>query len=71
MKYGRILNNVIQEVFIEENGKTLENTFHPEVVSLFEPIEDSVGKNYSLIDGEWVAPPEIVHEEIPEEEPTT
>jgi hypothetical protein len=71
MKYGRIVNNVIQEVFIEENGRTLQNCFHPEVVSLFEPIEDFLDKDYSLINGEWIAPPEIVLEEIPEEEPTT
>jgi hypothetical protein len=69
MKYGRIVNNVIQEVFIEENGKTLENTFHPEVVSLFEPIEESLDRNYSLINGEWVAPPKFTPVEINESLP--
>lgn len=66
MKYGRIVNNTIQEIFIEENGKTLENTFHPEVISLFEQIDDALGKNYSLIDGEWVAPPEFTPVSIDE-----
>jgi len=64
MKYARIENNVVQEIFIEENGRTLENSFHPQVASLFTEIDADVFSGYELIDGVWTAPPE------PEPEPS-
>lgn len=58
MKYGRIIENVIQEIFIEEEGKTLENYYHPDLCSQFEVVPDDVDNGYSLINEVWTAPPE-------------
>lgn len=58
MKYGRIVNNIIQEVFIEENGKTLSNSFHPDMASLFQEIPEHAESGYYYENGIWNPYPE-------------
>lgn len=69
MKYARIENNVVQEIFIKENGRTLENSFHPQIALLFTEIEANVFSGYELINGVWTAPPEPITEEPVVEDP--
>lgn len=42
MKYARIIENSVQEIFVPQNGFTIEESFHPDVVKLFEEISDDV-----------------------------
>ena len=73
MKYARIVNNIVQEIFIADGTKTLSETFHPDVCALFEEIPDEVEINFSLINGEWTPPPPApeIPEQTAEIEPAT
>lgn len=42
MKYARISNNEVIETFIEEHGFTIEECFHPDIVSTFIPCPDNI-----------------------------
>lgn len=41
-KYARLINNVVQEVFIPMAGFTIEESFTPEVVAMFQLCPDDV-----------------------------
>jgi len=58
MKYARVLDSVVQEVFTPPTGMTIEDCFTPQVVVLFEPCPDEVEQNWvKESDGSFVAPP--------------
>ena len=58
MKYARVLDSIVQEVFVPPAGLTIEDCFTPEVVALFEPCPDEVEQNWiKEPDGSFVAPP--------------
>jgi hypothetical protein len=58
MKYARVLDSVVQEVFTPPAGLTIEQCFTPEVVALFEPCPEEVEQNWiKEPDGSFVAPP--------------
>jgi len=58
MKYARVLDSVVQEVFTPPAGLTIEDCFTPQVVVLFEPCPDEVEQNWiKESDGSFVAPP--------------
>ena len=42
MKYARIIDNTVGEVFVPLEGFTIEDSFTPQVVALFEPVSDEV-----------------------------
>lgn len=59
MKYARVLDSVVQEVFTPPTGLTLEDCFTPQVAALFEPCPIEVEQNWiKQEDGTFVAPPE-------------
>ena len=58
MKYGRIVNNTIQEVFEETDNKTLTDFFHKDLASLFQEIPEKADYGYYLDNGVWTAPPQ-------------
>lgn len=66
MKYGRIVSNVVQEIFIEQEDRLLEDVFHPDLCKFFQEVPDHVDNGFMLIDGVWTAPPEPEPEENPE-----
>jgi predicted component of type VI protein secretion system len=52
MMYARITDNIALEVIdFDPVG-----AFHPDVAAMFTPVPDIVQQNYTLVDGEWVAP---------------
>jgi len=58
MKYARVLDSIVQEVFIPPAGLTIEDCFTPEVVALFESCPNEVEQNWiKEPDGSFVAPP--------------
>ena len=58
MKYARIVENCVQEIFIEEDGKLLADNYHPDLAKFFQEIPDYVDSGFVLIDGVWTAPTE-------------
>lgn len=60
MKYARIIDSTVQEVFIPPAGFTLEECFHSSLIAQFEPCPDEVeGGWLKQEDGTFVAPPPI------------
>lgn len=58
MKYARVVDSVVQEVFTPPAGFTIEDCFTPEVVALFEPCPEEVEQNWiKEPDGTFVPPP--------------
>ena len=58
MKYARILNSLVYEVFTPPAGFVLADCFTPQVVALFEPCPDYVEQNWiKQEDGSFMAPP--------------
>ncbi len=56
MKYARVLDDVVQEVFIEPEGFTIDECFTPQVVVLFEPCADDVETGWVRVDRVLIAP---------------
>lgn len=66
MKYGRIVNNWVQETFICEDGKTIYDYFYITVADMFEVIPDQVEAGwYKNPDGSFTPPPDPVIDTIP------
>lgn len=60
MKYARVLNNVVVEVFIEPNGFIIQECFTAEVVNMFEPVSNEIEVGWIKgEDGSFSAPPVI------------
>lgn len=53
---ARIFNNQIQEIFRPLGDFTIEESFTPEVVAMFEPVPDYVEVGWRFYDGEWKKP---------------
>lgn len=80
MKFARLTDNVVCEVFVEPEGFVLADCFTPQVVAEFESVPDEVERGYiKQEDGSFAAPPpepeptpepEATPEPTPEPEPT-
>lgn len=58
MKYARVIDSVVQEVFTPPAGFTLQECFHPDLVIQFEPCPEEVeGGWLKQEDGTFIAPP--------------
>ena len=42
MKYAKIINNTVDEIFVPQAGFTIEASLHPSVCALFEAVPDEV-----------------------------
>lgn len=56
MKYARLINNRVNEVFTPPQGVDISDCFHPDVVKLFEIVPDEV-EAYWVFDGQKFSPP--------------
>lgn len=57
MKYARVANQIVQEVFVEPAGFSISECFHSDVCSLFEQVNDDVEVGYvKHQDGTFTAP---------------
>lgn len=65
MKYGRILNNLVQEVFVCPEGFTIGECFHPDVVKLFSIVPDEVEAMWIKTEDGTFMPPRQPITEIP------
>lgn len=66
MKYARVINNFVVEVFTPPVRFALEECFTPEIAAQFEPCPDAVGQNWlKLPDGTFAEPPAPVEPESP------
>lgn len=71
MKYARVSDSVVQEVFTPPAGLTIEDCFTPEVVALFEPCPPEVEQNWiKHEDGTFTPPPPPPPAPEPTPEPT-
>lgn len=58
MKYARIQEARVIEVFVVPQGFTINDCFTPEIVAQFEPCPDEVEQNWiKQEDGTFVTPP--------------
>jgi hypothetical protein len=59
MKYARVSDSIVQEVFTPLEGFTIDECFTAEIVAQFEPCPAEVqGSWLKQPDGTFVAPPE-------------
>ena len=56
MKYARIVNNKVNEVFTPPQGIDISECFHPDVVKQFVAVSDEVEAGW-IFDGVNFAPP--------------
>lgn len=56
MKYARIVDNKVREVFTPPVGFDISECFTAELVAQFVECPEYVGQNYTYIDGEFEAP---------------
>lgn len=56
MKYARIVNNKVIEVFVPHSGATIEECFTPELVAQFTSCPEDVQANWEYSDGRFLAP---------------
>jgi hypothetical protein len=57
MKYARIINNVVSDTFVPQTGFTIEESFTPEVVAMYEIIPEEVDAGWKRHqDGTFSAP---------------
>lgn len=54
--YARIINNIVQEIFVPLPGFTLEESFTPEVAAMFQEVPDNVKVGWIWKNGKWVKP---------------
>jgi hypothetical protein len=62
MKYARIVDNKVFEIFAPHSGGTIEQYFTPEIVALFIECPEEVENNWTYKDGEFIAPPIVIPE---------
>lgn len=63
MKFARVVNEVVVEVFMEPEGFTIDECFTPEIVAQFEPCGEEVQAGWLRNEaGELVEP-------VPDEQP--
>lgn len=65
MKYGRLINNWVQETFICEDGKTIYDYFYPTVADLFEIVPNEVEAGWHKNENGTFSPPPPPPEPIP------
>lgn len=54
--YARVINDVVQEIFVPLPDFTLEESFTPEVAAMFQEVPDNVKVGWKLKNGKWVKP---------------
>lgn len=54
--YARVINNVVQEVFVPLPGFTLEESFTQEVAAMFQEVPDNVKAGWIFKNGKFVKP---------------
>lgn len=47
MKYARFVDNVVVEIFVPQGGFSIEQCFHPDVVSQFVMVDNAVDIGYT------------------------
>ena len=58
MRYARVINNTVVEVFQPQPGFTLEESFHPDLAAQFEPVAGNVEVGFlRQEDSSFEAPP--------------
>jgi hypothetical protein len=56
MKYARIINNKVYEIFVPHSGGTIEQYFTPEIVAQFIECPEEVESNWTYENNEFIAP---------------
>lgn len=56
MKYARIVDNKVWEVFTPPTGVDISECFTPELVAQFTECPSDVEQNWTVEDGEFIAP---------------
>ena len=56
MKYARIVNNKVNEVFTPPQGIDISECFHPDVVKQFVAVSDEVESGWIFNDGKFAPP---------------
>lgn len=57
MKYGKIIKDFVDDTFVPQTGFTIEESFAPEVVAMYQIIPDEVKTSWKLhADGTFSAP---------------
>lgn len=58
MKYARLINDIVQEVFTPPTGVDVSECFHPDLCAQFVPAPDNVEVGFlRRTDGSFEAPP--------------
>jgi len=58
MKYARIADDFVIEVFVEPEGFTIDQCFHPDIAAQFVVVADNIEAGWiKQSDGSFVAPP--------------
>ena len=57
MKYAKIINSTVDDLFVPQSGFTIENSLHPDVACLYEAVSDDVGVGWKKhLDGSFSEP---------------
>jgi hypothetical protein len=57
MKYAKIVNSTVDDLFVPQSGFTIENSLHPDVACLYEAVSDEVDIGWKKhLDGSFTAP---------------
>lgn len=56
MKYARVIDNFVREVFIEPAGFTIQGCFTPEIAQQFIQCPDHIEANWTIENGVYVEP---------------
>jgi hypothetical protein len=57
MKKARVINNIVQEIFVVPDGFQFSDCFTPEVVAMFEDVSNEVEVHWvKHLDGSFTAP---------------
>lgn len=66
MKYARLIDNIVIEVFTPPVNVGIEECFTPEIAAQFEPCPEAVDQNWlKLPDGTFSEPPVLPEPEPP------
>lgn len=57
MKYAKLVNSTVDDLFVPQSGFTIEDSLHPDVIALFEVVPDEVDIGWKKhLDGSFSAP---------------
>lgn len=69
MKYARVLDNLVAEVFTPPVGVKITDCFHPDVEIQFQLVSDEVEANWVLQDDGTFLAPAVEEEVLPTDAP--